>query len=108
MPDEARRNPYVGPRSFQPGEPLFGRDREALELRYSLTSERIVLLCSPSGAGKSSLVNAGLIDKLKDDFEIWAPTRVNTPPERAVGSRQDSAGPADHLARVSRGPPGAV
>lgn len=84
---ETRRNPYIGPRSFQPGEPLFGRDREALELRYLLTAERIVLLYSPSGAGKSSLVNAGLIHKLKDDFEIWGPTRVNTPPPPNVANR---------------------
>jgi WD40 repeat protein len=90
MPDsspEARRNPYVGPQPFLAGEPLFGRDREVLELRYLLTAERIVLLYSPSGAGKSSLVNAGLRTKLEDDFEIWGPTRVNAEPPPGVANR---------------------
>ena len=45
----AGKNPYVGPKPFEPGQPLFGRDREVLELRYLLTSERIVLLYSPLG-----------------------------------------------------------
>jgi WD40 repeat protein len=76
-------NPFVGPQPFQTGQPLFGREREITELRYLLTSERIVLLYSPSGAGKSSLVNAGLIPKLQSRFDIWGPTRVNTeaPPD---------------------------
>jgi hypothetical protein len=82
-----RRNPYVGPKPFEAGEPLFGRDREVLELRYLLTAERIVLLYSPSGAGKSSLVNAGLLPRLREDFEIWGPARVNRKPPDGVANR---------------------
>ena len=37
-------NPYVGPRPFETGEALFGRDRELRELFYLLSGERIVLL----------------------------------------------------------------
>src|SRR5580765_8193852 len=74
-------NPYVGPKPFEVGQPLFGRDREVSELRYLLTSERIVVLYSPSGAGKSSLVQAGLIPKVRERFDVWGPSRVNqTPP----------------------------
>ena len=51
-----RPNPYPGPRSFQQGERLFGRERETAELLDLLIAERIVLLYSPSGAGKTSLV----------------------------------------------------
>ena len=69
-------NPYVGPQPFRKGDPLYGRDREISELRHFLLAERIVLLYSPSGAGKSSLIQAGLIPKLADHFEIWGPTRV--------------------------------
>ncbi len=69
-------NPYVGPQPFRKGDPLYGRDREISELRHFLLAERIVLLYSPSGAGKSSLIQAGLIPKLVDHFEIWGPTRV--------------------------------
>ena len=42
-----RPNPYVGPRSFQAGEPFYGRDRELRSLSALLEAERIVLLHSP-------------------------------------------------------------
>ncbi len=60
-------NPYVGPRAFLPGEPLFGRDREARELLALWLAERIVLLQSPSGAGKTSLIQALLLAALKSE-----------------------------------------
>ena len=60
-----RRNPFVGPRSFETGERLFGRDRETRELFGLLVSERIVLLHSPSGAGKTSLLQAALVPLLR-------------------------------------------
>lgn len=60
-------NPYVGPRAFRPGEKLFGRDRESDELLDLLLAERVVLLHAPSGAGKTSLLQASLIDKLYDE-----------------------------------------
>ncbi len=54
------RNPYIGPRAFQDGETLYGRDREVSKLLNLLIAERIMLL-SPSGAGKTSLIQAALI-----------------------------------------------
>ena len=66
-------NPYVGPRSFEDGEPLYGRDREALELLDLLIAERIVLLHSPSGAGKSSLLQASLLPKLSNENFVVLP-----------------------------------
>ncbi len=80
-------NPYVGPKPFERGQPLFGRDREKRELRYLLTSERIVLLYSPSGAGKSSLVNAGLLPDVEKRFDISGPIRVNRQPPAGVSNR---------------------
>jgi hypothetical protein len=53
-------NPYVGPRSLKVGEEIFGRDREKSTIHDQLLSERIMLLYSPSGAGKTSLLDAGL------------------------------------------------
>lgn len=71
-------NPYVGPRSFQKGEKLYGRDRERTELVDLLIAERIVLLYSPSGAGKSSLVNAAVVPELEEQGFIVLPAiRVN-------------------------------
>jgi MoxR-like ATPase len=51
-------NAYVGPRPFPPDRQLYGRDRELLALTNRLLSERLVLLYSPSGAGKTSLIRA--------------------------------------------------
>jgi WD40 repeat protein/formylglycine-generating enzyme required for sulfatase activity len=82
----SERNPYVGPRSIQPGEPLHGRDTEVLELFCFLQARRVVVLHSPSGAGKSSLVQAGLIPRLRAaKFDVWRPIRVNFDPAGIVG-----------------------
>ena len=81
-------NPYPGPRPFRSGEKIYGREREIAELYYLLVAQRIVLLHSPSGAGKSSMVNAGLIPRLLQRFAVWRPTRVNTePPANFPGNR---------------------
>ena len=58
---------YVGPRPFETGEKLYGRDREASELLSLLISERIVLLHSPSGAGKTSVLQALLLPEIRDE-----------------------------------------
>jgi ABC-type arginine transport system ATPase subunit len=63
---QKRANPYVGPRAFQEGETLYGRDNEFADLLDLLIAERIVMLYSPSGAGKSSLIQAALIPELKE------------------------------------------
>ena len=73
-------NPYVGPRPFEVGETLYGRESEIAELYYLLSAERIVLLHSPSGAGKTSLVQAGLIPRMRAGFDVWRPTRLNQEP----------------------------
>jgi WD40 repeat protein len=73
-----RPNPYIGPRSFQTGEVLYGRDRETQDLLGLLIAERIVLLHSPSGAGKTSLVQAALIPRLiEHEFTVLPLMRVN-------------------------------
>lgn len=82
-----RPNPYPGPRSFQRGQRLYGRDRETAALLDLLIAERIVLLYSPSGAGKTSLVQAGLVPALEaEGFRILPTMRVNAPlPGDAAG-----------------------
>ncbi len=78
-------NPYVGPRSFQTGEHLYGRTREGTELLDLLIAERIVLLYSPSGAGKSSLINAVIIPGMKkEDFRVGPVLRINAEPPREL------------------------
>lgn len=82
-----RPNPYVGPRAFQTGEALYGRDGDILNLYYLLLAERVVLLFSPSGAGKSSLIQAGLIPRLKEKFGFIPVIRVNQEPPAGLASR---------------------
>jgi WD40 repeat protein len=100
-------NPYLGPRSFQTGERLYGRDREARELLSLLIAERLVLLYSPSGAGKSSLLNASVIPTLEaKEFIVLPVVRVNTEP----ASRMQPVGPTQPPTversglRLARGP----
>lgn len=70
-------NPFVGPRAYQIGETLYGREDEKLGLLDLLIAERIVLLYSPSGAGKTSLVQAALVPALKNEaFTVPAVARV--------------------------------
>jgi WD40 repeat protein len=76
-----RPNPYIGPRSFHTGEILYGRDRETRDLLGLLIAERIVLLHSPSGAGKTSLVQAALIPSLLErEFTVLPVMRVSLEP----------------------------
>src|SRR5688572_29886531 len=74
---EKTDNPFVGPRPIEKGEPFFGREREVRELADLLVAERIVLLHSPSGAGKSSLIEAALKPALVGrHFEALPSVRV--------------------------------
>jgi WD40 repeat protein len=79
-------NPYTGPRPFERADRrnFFGRSREVEELLDLLMAERVVLLYSPSGAGKSSLLAAGLIPRLEEEhFRVLPVMRVSRrpPPE---------------------------
>lgn len=83
-----RPNPYIGPRAFQTGEKLYGRDLELGTLVNLLIAERIVLLHSPSGAGKSSLIQAGLMPSMEaQGFQVLPPVRINLEPP--AGLRDD-------------------
>jgi WD40 repeat protein len=74
---EPRFNPFVGPRSIHYGEPIYGRSREIKQLCSTLVAQRIVLLYSPSGAGKTSLIDAGVRPELQHrDFEFLPTIRV--------------------------------
>ncbi len=55
-------NPYIGPRAFEEGdqEAFFGREQEIRRVASLVIARRVVLLYATSGAGKTSLLNAGL------------------------------------------------
>ncbi|MFI5458781.1 MAG: WD40 repeat domain-containing protein [Isosphaerales bacterium] len=76
-------NPYLGPSAFETkhADLFFGRNHEIITLADLLLAERIVVLHSPSGAGKTSLIQAGLLPRLQDEGFLILPTiRVNQPP----------------------------
>jgi hypothetical protein len=79
-------NPFVGPRSLGRGDPIYGRTREIGDLANLLVAERIVLLYSPSGAGKTSLLEAGLSPELaRRDFHVFPTIRVGFEPPDITG-----------------------
>ncbi len=61
------QNPYVGPRAFEEADHhiFFGREEETRQLTSLVIARRAVLLYAPSGAGKTSLLRAGLIPHLQ-------------------------------------------
>ena len=74
-------NPFVGPRPLRGNDGIYGRDREIERLLNTLLAERIVLLHAPSGAGKSSLVAAGLLPAVAaEGLEQLPIMRVNQLP----------------------------
>lgn len=60
-------NPYLGLRPFEEAdaERFFGRDRLVDELDELVERRRVVVLVGPSGSGKSSVVRAGLLPRLR-------------------------------------------
>lgn len=82
----SRLNPYVGTRPYEKGEILYGRERETSELLDLLIAERIVMLYSPSGAGKSSILNAAILPKMEENgFKVLPVVRINhEPPSNAA------------------------
>jgi len=73
-------NPYVGPRPFEARDAIrfFGRDHEIRALRALVSAHRVVLLYAQSAAGKTSLLNAGLIPHLEDEgFDVLPRARVS-------------------------------
>ncbi|HNT76365.1 MAG TPA: hypothetical protein PKH77_15225 [Anaerolineae bacterium] len=89
MTPNPRSNPYVGPRAFETGETLYGREVETERLFNLLLAERIVLFYSPSGAGKTSLLQAALIPRLQaEGYRVSPALRANEPlPEGVAGNR---------------------
>jgi len=77
--DTGAANPYKGPYAFELKDAaLFtGREEEAETLLSLAISERIVVFCAPSGAGKSSLLNARLLPGLRRrGFKVLPVVRV--------------------------------
>lgn len=83
--------PYVGLRPYEIEDEgrFFGRQRESFELESLLFSSRLVVLYGPYGAGKSSLLRAGVLARLRPDQAHVLPAgslpRASTLPAPALG-----------------------
>jgi hypothetical protein len=76
--------PYYGPRSIPPGEEIYGRDEEIFELTNRLLANHVVLMHALSGAGKTSMIQAGLVPGLEEmGFHVLPVARVNRQPNLA-------------------------
>ncbi|MFE6775128.1 hypothetical protein [Streptomyces sp. NPDC057702] len=86
----AVRSPYRGLARFEPGDHarFFGRDQLTDELVRRVAGHRLVPVFGPSGSGKSSLLRAGLIPRLRQTPPGAGPRpaaiRVLTPGEHPV------------------------
>src|SRR5690242_4650780 len=63
------KNPFKGPKSYEEGDVLYGREQETFELINSIGSNTLTLLYSKSGIGKTSLIYASLLSALKQTGE---------------------------------------
>ena len=73
-------SPFVGPRPFEKedSDRFFGRTRESEELLSLIIAHRAVLVYAQSGAGKSSLLRAGVMKRLEDQqYQVLPSARVH-------------------------------
>jgi len=61
------RYPGIKPFDIEYQNLFFGRDKDINRLYRRINIEKLVVLYSKSGLGKSSLLNAGIIPKLKSE-----------------------------------------
>jgi len=80
------RQRYPGVRSFQEPDRIrfFGRSKATEELLLRVLSVPLLLQFAPSGAGKTSLLNAGLFPKLRPHGYLPANIRLNRSEETVV------------------------
>jgi hypothetical protein len=90
------RPPYKFLDFFEPddAEIFFGRETESLLLWRKILSYRLVVLFGPSGAGKTSLLNAGVWPELaRYDYRVCS-ARVHTEPWKKIREEVEKALPA--------------
>ncbi|MFF3373661.1 hypothetical protein ACFYXF_12030 [Streptomyces sp. NPDC002680] len=92
--------PYRGLARFEPDDRalFFGRDRLVAELKELVCSHRFAVVFGASGSGKSSLLRAGLIPRLREEIaDLGCPAvlRVFTPGARPAQTYGQLLTPAE-------------
>ena len=72
MTESPRQTPFVGLRPYESSDSLFyfGRNEQTKSLLHLLHLHRFITVVGSSGAGKSSLIQAGLIPQLEAGFLV--------------------------------------
>ena len=98
-PAREQDNPYLGLAAFQRADAdrFFGRERDTHLILERLRHHRMVTVAGASGAGKSSLVRAGVLPALERSGQAWESFIVRP-------GRHPLAALADILARLERAP----
>lgn len=73
------QHPYAGLNHFQEEhrDYFFGRDREISDLTKLIDKEMLTVLFGKSGVGKTSLLRAGLIPRLRSEYYLPILLRIN-------------------------------
>ena len=96
------QNPYRGLKPFEERhkEFFFGRERVIKELLERVIERPLTVVIGASGTGKSSVVIAGLIPRLresKDEWHILPPIRPGNSPLRAIAGLSASLGAKEQI-----------
>jgi len=77
--DDKKFNPYKGLEFYRESDKdiFFGRDDESSYLSQLVVNTRLTVVYGKSGIGKTSLLNAGLFPKLRDDGDLPIWIRLN-------------------------------
>lgn len=60
-------NPWIGLSSYQEGSKIYGRDEEICELSSRIQYNNQTVVYGRSGIGKSSIINAGVFPRLREE-----------------------------------------
>ena len=82
---------------------FFGRDREIRSLLSLVLAERLVVVFGKSGTGKSSLINAGLLEPLRERAYFPITIRLSDPERGPVDGLLDAVRAAGRAADVEIG-----
>jgi len=92
--DQPARNPYKGLKAFaeQDADDFYGREALVTRLVEMLaTGQRLIALVGPSGSGKSSVVAAGLLPRLRTESvgqsDNWVIVPITLGPDPAADAR---------------------
>ena len=111
LPPVPKRNPYKGLQSFEEADMdlFYGRERVINELMQTIDENNLIVVTGASGTGKSSVVKAGLLPRLRQQgYHILPVIRPGKTPaaalEMALNESKFFAGDvtlAKHLETVS-------